>query len=61
MPGLLAAYLVALGAALFAVSCALTFQYVVRHLDPPEDPNGVRPSPAKAGPMTERVHGEAIV
>lgn len=39
-----AAHVVAFGAMLFAGSCALTFAYIVGHLDPPADPTSLRPA-----------------
>jgi hypothetical protein len=61
MPGPLEAYLVAIGAMLFAGSCALTFSYVVRHLDPPVNSKGIRPSRLERGSFEEQVRNEALV
>jgi hypothetical protein len=61
VPAPFEAYLVAIGAALFAASCALTFSYVVRHLDPPDNSKHIRPSRVERRSVDERVRDEALV
>jgi hypothetical protein len=52
-----AAHVVALCAMLFAGSCALTFAYIVGHLDPPADPASLRPVDDALSVRAE-VHGK---
>jgi hypothetical protein len=57
MPGsFVAAYIVTIGVMLFAGSCALTFAYVVRHLDPPADPTLIRPALSETDAIHEGAH-----
>ena len=51
-----AAYFVTIGVMLFAGSCALTFAYVVRHLDPTADPTLIRPAVSETNSIHERAH-----
>jgi hypothetical protein len=55
MSAFVASYFVSIGAMLFAGSCALTFFFIVRHLDPSEEPTSVRAPLAEAVSLEEEV------